>query len=309
MFRMSDTAYEVMVVGGGPAGLSAALYLARYDRATALLDAGRGRSTWHQVNHNYLGFPGGIPVRELRERGQQQVAEYEQVTLLEHTIDTLRREDGWFVAEGQAGTWRAQAVILATGVVDHYPHFDGWQEYVGRSMFWCITCDGYSCRDCDVVVAGAGDEAASIALQLQRFATSITLLTDSMEPTISPQFLRRLERAGIAVIVDKIASVVGEDGYIEAILTKRGERLAATKLFSFQGSTPQNELARQLDVLCNADGYIMVDTEQKTNVPGFYAAGDVTRLHSHQITTAVHEGGQAASAANYFLYPLEFKGD
>ncbi|MBC8162802.1 MAG: NAD(P)/FAD-dependent oxidoreductase [Roseiflexaceae bacterium] len=301
--------FEVIVVGGGPAGLSAALYLARYDRTTALFDTGRGRSTWHQVNHNYLGFPGGIPARELRERGRAQLAEYDQVTVLEHSIDTLRREGEWFVAEGQAGAWRARSVIVATGVVDHYPHFEGWQEYIGRSVFWCITCDGYGCRDCQVVVAGASDDAASVALQLQRFANQITLLTDSFEPTISAAFLRRLERHDIRVIVDKIATVIGEDGYLSAILTKGGERIEVDKLFSFQGSTPQSDLARQLDVLCNAQGYIIVDSEQKTSLPGIYAAGDVTRLHSHQISTAVHEGGQAASAANYFLYPPDLKDD
>src|SRR4028119_1650112 len=79
--------YEVLVIGGGPAGLSAALYLARYDRTVALFDTGRGRSTWHQINHNYLGFPGGVPARELRELGRQQIEEYSQVTSLEYKID------------------------------------------------------------------------------------------------------------------------------------------------------------------------------------------------------------------------------
>lgn len=304
-----DEPFEVLVIGGGPAGLSAALYLARYDRTTAVFDAGRGRSTWHQTNHNYLGFPGGVPARKLRELGREQLAEYPHVAILEHAITEMRREGEWFVAEGQAGVWRGKSVIIATGVIDHYPHFEGWQEYVGRSMFWCITCDGYTCRNCQVVVAGDNDEAAAIALQLQRFANHISLLTDSHETEISPEFMRRLERADIPVVVDKIATVVGRDGYIEAIITKNGERLEADKLFSFQGATPQSAFAAQLGVRCTETGYINVDTEQKTNVPGVFAAGDVTRLHSHQITTAVHEGGQAASAANYFLYPPHMKDD
>jgi len=114
--------HEVLVIGGGPAGLSAALYLARYDRRVALFDLGRGRSTWHQINHNYLGFPGGVPARELRERGRQQLADYPHVTCLEHKIDELTRAEdgsGAFVASGQAGEWRGRAVILCTGVVDH----------------------------------------------------------------------------------------------------------------------------------------------------------------------------------------------
>jgi len=143
---MGQQLFEALVIGGGPAGLSAALYLARYDRQLALFDAGRGRSTWHQVNQNYLGFPGGVPARELRRLGRQQLAAYQQVTVLEHKVESTRRDGDLFVAQGQHDEWFGRTVILCTGVIDHYPHFDGWQAYVGRSMFWCITCDGYGCK-------------------------------------------------------------------------------------------------------------------------------------------------------------------
>ncbi len=302
-----DDEFEALVVGGGPAGLSAALYLARYDRRTALFDTGQGRSSWHQINHNYLGFPGGVPARELRELGRRQLAEYDQVRCLDHKVESLRREGDWFVARGQAGEWRGRAVILCTGVVDHYPHFEGWDEYVGRSMFWCITCDGYGCRDARVVVAGNNDETACAALQLQRFTRHLTLLTNSHECAISADKRERLDRAGIPLICDRIEVARGADGQFEALLTQRGERIELDQLFSHQGATPQTQLAEELGVALNQSGYIVVDSEQKTNVPGVYAAGDVTRLHSHQVTTAVHEGGQAASAANYWLYPPELR--
>jgi thioredoxin reductase (NADPH) len=301
--------FEVMVVGGGPAGLSAALYLARYDRRVGLFDTNDGRSTWHQVNHNYLGFPGGIAARELRERGYQQLADYTQVTVLRHKIEALHRENGMFYASGQAGDWCARAVILCTGVIDHYPHFDDWEEYVGRSMFWCITCDGYGCKGARVVVIGADNAAASEALQLQRFTPHLTVLTNSEECNIEDTFIRRLRNANIPLVRDKIASVEGKDGQFSALILRSGERLALDQLFSQQGATPRNELAKQVGVLLSHSGYIHTDSEQKTNVAGVYAAGDVTRLHSHQISTAVHEGGQAASAANYYLYPSELKDD
>jgi thioredoxin reductase (NADPH) len=299
--------YEVIVVGGGPAGLSAALYSARFDRKTALFDAGQGRSTWHQVNHNYLGFPGGIPARELRERGYEQLAEYPQVTIHRRKVDTLRRENGYFYASGQAGDWCARAVILCTGVIDHYPHFEGWHEYVGRSMFWCITCDGYACRNERVVVAGNINDSASIAMQLTRFTNRITLVTNSEDNFIAPKFLKRLDDAGIPVIHDKIDAAEGEDGMIRALILKSGRRLDLDQLFSHQGATPQTALAQQVGVELAENGYILVDSEQRTSVPGVFAAGDVDRLHSHQISTAVHEGGMAASAANYYLYPPEMK--
>ncbi len=299
--------YEVMVIGGGPAGMSAALYLARYNRRVVLFDTGHGRSSWHQINHNYLGFPGGIAARDLRNRGRQQLAEYEQVTILEHKIEALRRENERFCATGQAGEWSSIAVILCTGVVDHYPHFDGWQEYVGRSMFWCITCDGFGCKDARVVVVGNTSDAACEALQLRRFTPHITVVTDSAECGISELFKERLRTAQIPLIHDTIVAAEGNDGTFHAITLSRGHRLELDQLFSQHGATANTKLARDVGVLVAETGFIHVDSEQKTNVAGFYAAGDVTRLHSHQVSTAVHEGGQAASAANYFLYPPELR--
>lgn len=304
---MSDD-YEALVIGGGPAGLSAALYLARYDRRTSLFDSGYGRSSWHQVNHNYLGFPGGLPARQLRELGHQQLAEYPHITTLDYKIESIRRDGDWFVAEGQAGEWRGRAVILCTGVIDHYPHFDGWEEYVGRSMFWCITCDGYASRGMHIVVLGNNNEAASEAMQLTRFTDKLTLLTNTQDDCqISPEFQHRLEKAGIPLICDKIDHIDGSGGQFEAIYTMGGQRVELDRLFSQQGATPQSKLAADLGVELSDLGYIQTDTEQMTNVPGVFAAGDVTRLFAHQISTAVHEGGQAASAANYYLYPPELK--
>src|ERR671933_1785405 len=102
---MTDEIYEVLVVGGGPAGLSAALYLARFDRRVLLFDAGHGRSTFHQINHNFLGFPGGVAALKLRELGRQQLAEYPHVTCLEHKIESVERARDGFLARGQAGEW------------------------------------------------------------------------------------------------------------------------------------------------------------------------------------------------------------
>jgi thioredoxin reductase (NADPH) len=298
---------EVLVVGGGPAGLSAALYLARFDRRVILLDGGQGRSTWHQVNHNYLGFPGGIPAQRLRELGRQQLGEYPQVRVLEHEVRSLARDGDGFVARGQAGVWYGEAVVICTGVVDHFPHFEGWDAYVGRSMFHCIICDGYVCKGERVVVVGNSDDTAAEALQLQRFTSALTVLTNSAACAIDATFQARLTRAGIPLIHDKIADAEGEDGRFSVLHTHGGIRIEFDQLFVVQGQTPQSALARDLGVALTELGYIVVDTEQRTNVPGVFAAGDVTRLHSHQISTAVHEGGQAAAAANYFLYPPELR--
>ncbi|HEX2905835.1 MAG TPA: NAD(P)/FAD-dependent oxidoreductase [Phototrophicaceae bacterium] len=306
---MADKDYEVLVIGGGPAGLSAALYLARYNRRVALFDAGGGRSSWFQVNHNYLGFPGGIAARHLRELGRQQLADYPQVTVYDEPINDLKADQECFIASGSGGQWRGPAVILCTGVTDHYPQFDGWEAYVGRSMFWCITCDGYGCQGLRVVVVGNTNNAASEALQLQRFTDQLTVLTNSSENQITPNFVERLKRHNIPLVHDQIEQVIGHEGQFEALVTVGGQRLELDQLFNQQGATPRSELAAQVGAALDVNGYILTDTEQKTTVPGVYAAGDVTRLFAHQVSTAVHEGGQAASAANYYLYPPDLKDD
>ncbi|MEV7418444.1 NAD(P)/FAD-dependent oxidoreductase [Streptomyces sp. NPDC089919] len=299
---------DAAIVGGGPAGLSAALYLARYNRTVLVFDTGHGRSTHHQVNHNYLGFPDGIATVDLRELGSRQLAHYPHARIVHHRITDLEGDaDRGFTLHAQGHHWQARTLMLATGVLDHFPHFPDWQEYAGRSMFWCIACDGYENRGRRILVVGHTDAAAGEAMQLHALSDQVRLLTNSRSDEISPLMRRRLAAAGIPVLHDRIKAAEGKEGHFEAVVTRRGLRLELDALFSVQGATPETELARRLSVALTPSGYVAVDTEQKTSVPGVYAAGDLTALHSHQVAAAVHEGAQAASAAHYFLHPPELK--
>ena len=299
---------DALVVGGGPAGLSAGIYLARYGRSVLVFDRDHGRSTHHQVNHNYLGFVDGIAAKDLREIGKQQLSRYPKASVVHHLVDHVRRDaDGTFTAHAQGHTWTGSVVVLATGVVDHYPHFRDWETYVGTSMFWCITCDGYENRGRDILVVGHTNVAAVEALQLHSLTDRVRLLTNSHTNSISDKYAQRLAAANIPIIHDRIAGAAGADGQLHHIDTDGGLTLTLDALFSIQGATPEARLAHELGVATSRIGYITVDTEQKTNVPGVYAAGDITALHSHQVSAAVHEGAQAAYAANYFLYPPELK--
>jgi thioredoxin reductase (NADPH) len=303
-----DATADALIVGGGPAGMSAALYLARYNRSVILFDTARGRSTHNQTNHNYLGFPDGVPIQRFRELGREQLARYSEIRSLRHTVERMSHGTEGFVAHTREGRYGGRAVILATGVLDHYPHFDGWEPCVGISLFWCITCDGYENRGRNILVVGHTDAAAGEALQLHSLTGRITLLTNSDRTEISDVFRRRLAGAGVPLIEDRISSVgCADGGRIEVVTTAGGVQIPTEAVFSIQGATPETRLAEQLGVELAPNGWIRVDTEQKTNVSGVYAAGDVTSIHSHQVTTAVHEGAQAASAANYFLYPPELK--
>ncbi len=299
---------DALVIGGGPAGLSAALYLARYNRSVIIFDTGHGRSTHHQINHNYLGFPGGVPTVNLRELARKQLAAYEKVTFRQHKVERISGDAvSGFIAHTQEHDYTGRIVVIATGVLDHYPHFHGWEAYVGISMFWCITCDGYESRGKDILVVGHTNDAAAEAMQLHSLTDKIQLLTNSQTFEMTETFQRRLVNAEIPVIHDKIDSVEGENGQMTAVLTKGGLRLELERLFSIQGATPETALGANLGVIRNERGYIIIDSDQQTNVPGVLAAGDITYLHQHQVTAAVHEGAQAGSAANYFLYPPELK--
>ncbi len=301
---------DAIIVGGGPAGLSAAIYLARYNRSVLLFDTGHGRSTHHQTNRNFLGFPHGVAATELRRIGREQLGHYENATVVHHLIDHLRQEDDdTFTAHAQGHTWTSDVVVLATGILDHYPHFHDWETYVGVSMFWCIACDGYENRGRDILVVGHTDAAAGEALQLHSLTDRVRLLTNSHTDAISDTFRRRLSAGDIPVIHDRIVEAVGADGRLDHVVTAGGLRLQLESLFSIQGATPESRLARELGVATTDAGYVVVDTDQRTNVAGAFAAGDLTVLHSQQVSAAVHEGAQAASAANYYLYPPELKAE
>lgn len=290
---------DALVIGGGPAGLSAALHLARYDRSVTLFDVPGGRSGFHQVNRNYLGFPGGIAITELVARGRQQLAAYPAVEVVERLVKTVDRVEGGFEVE----QWRGRAVVLATGVEDNYPHFDGWADCVGISVFWCIACDGWESRGKKVVVAGNDDHAALEALQLRQLTPNVTLLTNDHEDALSAELRDRLDRHHVPVLHDTISGARHGDGQLSALVLAGGEALQLDALYSAQGIVPQSDLARGLGAHCREDGYVTVDAELRTAVPGVVAAGDLTSRHSHAVTTAVYEGSQAAASVNVDLLP------
>lgn len=297
---------DAVVVGGGPAGLSAALCLARYDRSVVVLDAGSGRSTQHQVNRNYLGFPGGVAARRLRELGLEQLADYPQVEIVRSDADKAVRHDGHQEVSGSFGSATSRCVVLCTGIEDIYPDYVTDPGCLGRSVFWCVSCDGYESRGRKVIVSGDGDETAVEALLIARYTSDVTLVTGSRRQTVPPDLRERLAGAGVELVEEEVRHLEGCDGDVKLLVTGSGRELPLERLFVQQTMRPRTDLAAMLGAELDEDGYLQVDTEQHTSVPGVFAAGDVTHLHSHQISTAVHEGAQAAAAAQHHLYTAEF---
>jgi thioredoxin reductase (NADPH) len=308
---MEDTTagalYDCAVVGAGPAGLSAALYMGRVRRRVVVIDDKEGRSTWHQINRNYLGFVNGVHASKLREIGRTQCENY-GVHFLGARADDVRVEgedkDRRFFLRTTAGEVVARTLILATGVDDQFPEFDGSDDCIGRSMFWCIICDGYETIGKRIVVLGHGDRAASLALQLLVFTPHVTLVSWDGPFTIEQFRMDWLREQGIACYDAKCADFrcAPGEGRLHSIALDNGKVLELDGVFVAQYMEPNTQLAKQLGLQVDEHGFVVTDVEQCTNVNGVYAAGDLTKINNHQISSAVHEGGMAAAAANYYLY-------
>jgi thioredoxin reductase (NADPH) len=298
--------YDAVIIGGGPAGLTAAIYLARSLRSVAVVDCDRpARSDWVQVNHNYLGFPDGISIVDLGKRGRAQAEQY-GARFYETEATSISRLDGEFEVTAGQHKLCGRAVILATGVTDNWVEFPGYEEFIGRSMHWCIVCDGYEMQGQRVLVVGDDEHAAQVAMQMVRFTNDVSLLVRMEAPEMDQRLRQALSARGIRVMSGEIATArAREPGVFAAVVLAGGEEIEVDHLFSEQGARPNVALAESMGIDLTDDGYIRVDTEGRTSMAAIYAAGDVTRLFSHQVVTAAHEGATAATSLAYDLFAAE----
>ena len=293
--------YDCLIVGGGPAGLSAAVYMGRFLRRTLVLDGGEGRSSFEQVNDNYLGFPDGIRVRDLRKLGIKQ-AERFGVEVVTCRAQRLERTGSDFTAHTDIGSFTGRTVILCTGVCDIWPDLPDVLDYVGKTLFWCITCDGFRALDKRLVLFGQNDDAATSACQFQVYTRNITFVTPPGKLECSREKVQDMERAGVKMTEGIPKSLDGTPEEIGAVVLDDGRRLPADLMFSLLGVNPNNQLGVDLGLDLTREGYIRVDEEGYTSVPGIFAAGDISNMHTHQVVSAAHEGAEAAQTANYYLY-------
>lgn len=298
----SSQVYDSLIIGAGPAGLSSAIYLARFNRSVLVVDSGKGRSSYPQVNQNYLGFPDGIKAQELRKLGKKQAENY-GAEFVHDEIIRLSGEQGNFTAHG-THEYRAKTIVLATGVIDKFPVFERSDEYIGKSMFWCIVCDGYIAQNKKIAFLGNNDDAAVTCLQFLNFTRDITMIANCETGgiAISEEKQQRLKDHGIPLLETSVLTAEGTDGMIERLFLANGTSLDIDLIFSFQGANPACSLAIELGIETTLDGYLKVDRDQRTSFPGIYAAGDLTRDYSHQVVAAAHEGSMAAQAINWDLY-------
>lgn len=282
---------EVLIIGAGPAGLTAATYLGRFRRRTLVVDAGEPRACWIPVSHNMPGFPAGIGGSDILRRMREQAEEYGAV-VMPGRVEALARDGDGFVAQVDGRAIHARAVLLATGVVDHHPDLPGVERAVQRSLVRvCPICDGYEATDKAVAVIGHSDKGAREAAFMRTYSDRVTLIHIGPADALSRR--DELERLGVELILAPLEAVELEQDRVTA-LTWGGQTRAFDLVYSALGTSPNAELAQGLGARLSGDGRLEVDLHQTTSVPGLYAAGDVVR-GLNQIAVATAEAAVAAT--------------
>lgn len=280
---------DIVIVGGGPAGLSAAIYTARANQDTVVLE--RGDATVQRVQEidNYLGFPDGISGPELIELGRKQATRFGADIRREEVLSVTEHEETYLV-ETEAATYEPRGIILATGASFKKPGVDGLDQFEGKGVSYCVQCDAFFFRDRPVVVLGAQNLAAKEALLLLDYTDDVTILTDGADVEMDQRLRDRLDEENVPIVQEEVTRIDGDEKLHRVILSNR--EIPADGLFVAVGEASGSDLARQLGIPLDG-AYLDVDEELNTGLPRVYAAGDCTG-GNRQVATAVGEGAEAA---------------
>jgi thioredoxin reductase (NADPH) len=291
---MSDFDYDCLVIGGGPAGLTAAIYLTRYHLSLKVVDAGKSRASWIPCSHNHAGYPGGVSGKELLRLMKEQAQIY-GASIETGRVTRLDKIEGGFQAEWGSGCVTARKVLLATGVTNRKPPMDEdlHDKALSKGLIrYCPVCDGYEVTDKKVGVIGSGSHGVAEAVFLRGFTEDITLIAPDRAHDLDEEDRARMKLFDIQC-VDGPCHAMAIAGDCITIATPYGEHIFDS-VYPALGSDTHTELAEQVGAEIARDGTLPVDSHQRTSVPGLYAAGDVV-LGLDQISHAMGEGGVAAT--------------
>jgi thioredoxin reductase (NADPH) len=291
---MSDEpCFDCLVIGGGPAGLTAAIYLTRFHLSIRVVDAGKSRASLIPCTHNHAGYPDGISGKALIARMTEQAQKY-GASIVAARVTRLERIEGGFRAEWGQGSVIARTVLLATGVTNRRPPMDEelHDAALAKGLIrYCPICDGYEVTDKKVGVIGSGGRGVAEAVFLRGFTKDITLVAPDRAHDLSEEDQSRLAEFGIHAVDGPCQAVAALDECI--VVDTADGHYTFDSVYPALGSDTHVELAVQLGAAL-AEGVLVVDSHQRTSVPGLYAAGDVV-LGLDQISHAMGEGGVAAT--------------
>jgi thioredoxin reductase len=295
-------AYDVVIVGGGAAGLSAALVLGRARRSVIVLDNGHPRNAVVDASHGFVTRDGAAPA-ELLRIARAQLNEYATVSLLSATASTaVKRVDGFSVTTASGETYNGKRLLIATGVFDALPEISGLPERWGKSVFVCPFCDGWEVRDQPIGVYGKGRDAVDLAREIHGWTKDIVVCVESDD--LQPHDRRWIEASGTRLKVGRVRALDGQGGTLSKLLVEGGEAIPCTALFVCAPLVQHSPLFRDLGCKIGADGLIAVNASACTSVAGCYAAGDSVTKH-HQIVIAAASGAAAAIAVSCNLLETE----
>lgn len=301
--------YEVAVVGGGPAGLTTALYTTRLGHETAVFEKEGGRHAGVATVHNQLGISEDVSGRQLAELGVRQLEEY-GADFYPDAVETVERSDDRFRVDAAHATVTTDRLVFATGFTDRGPHVPGLEAFTGRGLHYCLHCDAYTLGDGTVYVLGHGDHAVDVACLLLNFTDEVDLLTDDTDPEWSEESARLLRAHPVERIDTEVVDAFPDDEsatdpWLGGLTFADGSEREYLGGFAVYGKSYNTALAAGLDCDLASDGAVVVNDEQETSEAGVYAVGDVTH-GQNQTAIAIGDGARAGIALHKDLrrFPL-----
>jgi thioredoxin reductase (NADPH) len=281
------------IIGAGPAGLTAALYLLRFHRSVLLFDGGRSRARWIPTSHNCPGFPGGVSGPDLLDKLRRQIGEYGVDPINACVARLERAADGFALRDTQDRPYEARTVILASGIVDELPHFDWVSDaiHVG-AMRLCAICDAYEVTDRDLATYGVAQQAVAHATFLRSYSRTVTAITTDV-PQLTETERAALQERGISLLVQP--ETFEFDGKRCTVVAADGARRVFDAVYIVLGSKAQSGLVSRLGAKIDDNGELIVDRNQMTSIDRLFAIGDVVSA-INQIAVGV---GHAAVAATF----------